>query len=384
MKLRIFKVLFISTFVLGSILNFSNIEAQENKGSIQIDLNLVSNYVWRGHDFFRNYAIQNWKQYGPHSGIWAFQPSITWNTPVNGLYVNLFSSLALQGREDKDIDKRIQTQPGGAFIQNRTSLLDYKDPSLNLEQDIKSSLPTSNQVSDYQNIPNFYKEQVGLKRSDELDITIGYESDTNVGIIGFGILHYSYANVTQVNTAYGTEVFITYAFPFLKELRFSIYEDLQIHTIYYNISYGGEYQLTNELTSSYNISSGYYVLDNVQGVSDITLNYTISHSSGFSFGINIAYRPDLWIQDYYFGSGDLITGEVNNTKLPIDINGQSTIYDGQVADPSLSLGPINEYVNNQISQLVTNTTGIPFTYTPRQKLPKYLWWISLGYSITIE
>jgi hypothetical protein len=383
-KVLKFSILFIVFVTIKGIFS--------EEASINIDLNLVSNYVWRGHDFFRNYAIQNQKSFGSHSGTWAFQPSITWNTPVSGLYVNLFSSIALQGRKDKDIDKRIQLEPGGPFIQNRASLLDYYfDPSLDLINDITTKI--NNAINDpnlptpilgYQKIPNFYKEKVGLRRNDELDTTIGYENETKIGIIGFGILHYSYSNVSQVNTPYGTEVFITYALPFLKALRFSLYEDLQVHTIYYNLSYGGEYNLTSELKSSYNLSSGYYVMNNVQGVSDITLNYTISHNSGFSFGINLAFRPDLWIQDYYFGSGDLITGELFNTKLPIDLTGNSTIYDGKVADPSKNLGPINEYVNAQISNIITNSTGIPYTYIPRQKLPKFLWWISLGYSIEIK
>lgn len=377
-------VLFFSSILFLMFLT-NPIFSQENKASIEINLNVVSNYVWRGHDFFRNYAIQNEKSFGSHSGTWAFQPSITWNTPGSGLYVNLFSSLALMGRKDKDIDKRLQLAPGDSFIAGRTSLLDYIfDPTLNLNADYIANLPTSNVISDYQKLPNFYKEKVGLRRSDELDMTIGYESDTNIGIIGFGILHYSYGNRLSVATPYGTEVFMTYALPMLKALRFSLYEDLQVHTIYYNISYSGEYNLTKDISSSYNIGAGYYVFDNLQGVSDITLNYTITHNSGFSVGFNIAYRPDLKIQDYYFGSGDLITGELLNTRLPVDLNGQSSIYDGQVADPSRTLGPVNEYLNSQISSIISNNLGIPYTYIPRQSLPRYLWWISIGYSIVIE
>jgi len=100
--------------------------------------------------------------------------------------------------------------------------------------------------------------------------------------------------------------------------------------------------------------------------------------------LNAAYRPDLKIQEYYWGSGDAITKEVYKTHLPIDLNGKSTIYDGKVADPSKTIGPVNEYINAQISNLITNQTGIPYTYTPRQSLPKYLWWLSFGYQTTIE
>ncbi len=386
------KVLFFSICFFLNI-SLKKIYAEEN-ASIQIDLNFVSNYVWRGHDFFRNYAIQNQRSFGSHTGTWAFQPSITWNTPVSGLYANLFSSTALNGRQDKDIDQRIQKNPSTNFIAGRTSLLDYFfDPTIDLLTDIYGEFPITNRVSDFiynpdssttTGIPNFYREPVGLKRNDELDITIGYEKDTKIGIIGFGILHYSYANINQVGNPYGTEIFISYALPFLKALKYSIYNDMRIHTIYYNINYSGDYELTKDITSSYSIGAGYYVFNQVQGISDITLNYTISHSSGFNIGFNVVYRPDLKIQDYYFGSGDFITGEVNIAKLPIDINGESTIYDGKVADPSKSLGAVNEYINNLLSTNISNTLGIPYTYTPRQKLPRYLWWISIGYSITIE
>ncbi len=393
MKSKLLVLLFSS--ILFFMIRVDGIFCHESEASIQIDLNVVSNYVWRGHDFFRNYAIQNYKSFGPHTGTWAFQPSITWNTPVDGLYVNLFSSLALAGRNDKDIDKRIQNQPAGPFIENRNSLLDYVfDPSLDSTVDYFNNINTIITkitstgrpflISDYQIFPNFYKEPVGLRRSDELDITIGYEADTKIGIIGFGILHYSYVNHLSVAKPYGTEVFISYALPILKPLRFTIYEDLQVHTIYYNVSYGGEYNLTKEITSNYNLGLGYYVFDNLQGISDITLNYTISHNSGFSIGFNIAYRPDLKIQDYYFGSGDLITGELLNTTLPVELNGQSSIYDGKVADPSRTLGPLNESINSQISSIISNNLGISYSYTPRQSLPQYLWWISLGYSITIK
>jgi len=389
------KVLFFSISLLFSIHSVFGQQEKGDNGSIDINLSVVSNYVWRGHDFYRNYAIQQGKSYGSSSGAWAFQPSITWSTPVDGLYVNLFSSIALQGRNDIDIDKRLQKEPGGSFIQNRISLL---DPNFDFINDLTTELaadsdgdgiPDYYKISDYQKAPNFYKEPVGLKRSDELDITIGYEKETkNVGVIGFGILHYAYANSLSRGTSYGTEVYITYAPPVLTSLKLGIYEDLEIHTTYYQLSYSGEYELTKGLTSSYTISAGYYVMDNVQGVSDITLNYTISKSitdnSSVYIGLNAAYCPDLKIQEYYWGSGDPITNEVNKTRLPIDLNGESTIYDGKVADPSKTIGPVNEYINAQISNLITNQLGIPYTYTPRQSLPRYLWWLSFGYQTTIE
>lgn len=378
--MKIFKLFNYKLFVLNFLVFLPMLFAEE-KASIDLNLNFVSNYIWRGHDFFRNYAIQQGKPYSAYSGTWAFQPSITWNTPVEGLYTNLFASFALQGRKDVDIDKRIQTAPGEPFVNGRISLL---DPNLDLVNDILSAAPASGIISDYDASPNFYKEQVGLKRNDELDITIGYSKETKVGTMGFGILHYKYASPLQVGTVYGTEVFIQYSPPVIKSLTFSVYEDIVIHTIYYSIGYSGEYELTKDLTSSYSISAGYYVLDKIQGVSDITLNYKISHSTGISLGINLALTPDRKIQEYYWGVGDPITKEVLNTKLPIELNGQSSLYDGKIADPSKTLGPVNEYINSIISNAISSILGIPYTYTPRQELPKYYWWISLGYSISFD
>ncbi len=367
---------FIVTFFLCITMLFS-----DEKASIDVNLNFVSNYVWRGHDFFRNYAIQKQKSFGPHSGAWAFQPSITWNTPLEGLYVNLFSSIALQGREDVDVDKRIQTQPSGPFINDRISLL---DPNLDVVNDIVTNLPTSGLILNYANTPNFYKELVGLKRNDELDITIGYEKETKVGTIAFGIIHYKYANSITISQPYGTEVFLKYSFPVISNLSISIYEDIRIDTLYYSVDYSGKYDLTKDFSSSYSLSVGYYVLDKVKGISDITLNYTVHHSLGLSFGINVALTPNTQIQEYYWGAGDPINGENFNTKLPIEINGLSSIYDGKIADPSRTLGPVNEYVNSIITNEIANAIGLPYTYTPRQELPKYYWWISIGYSVSFE
>ncbi len=374
----------------GSIIVQNRTLAQEKQdASIDINLGIVSNYIWRGSDLLRNYALLNQIPYSSFINAWAFQPSITWNTPVEGLFINLFGSFAIVDRKDIDIDKRLQQSPGDPFIAGRTTFFDYLlNPSLDIIADINSALPTTGNIIDYQNVPNFYKEKTGLQRNDELDITIGYEKETSKGIIGFGILQYSYANHLRKNSVnltdvYGSEVYISYAFPELTALKFTIYYDVLLFTNYYQISYSGEYELTQSLNSSYNISTGYYVLNNVQGVSDVTLNYTLSHNSGVYLGINIAYRPDIKIQEWYWGSGDAVTAEAFNTKLPIELNGSSNIYDGLVADPSKNLGPVNEHINKLISSQISSLLGIPYTYTPRQKLPKYVWWLSLGYSISL-
>ena len=48
-------------------------------GAIEVQTDLVSNYIWRGQDVMAIYARQNGEQYGANSGAWTFQPSITWS-----------------------------------------------------------------------------------------------------------------------------------------------------------------------------------------------------------------------------------------------------------------------------------------------------------------
>ncbi|HNL02684.1 MAG TPA: hypothetical protein PKJ30_16350, partial [Leptospiraceae bacterium] len=88
--------------------------------SIQVSLQLVSNSVFRGDDTFKGRAQQKRKQYGTHSGEWMFQPSITFNTPLEGLTFNWVGSFALAGRQDTDVDQRIESGRDG----NETTFFD--------------------------------------------------------------------------------------------------------------------------------------------------------------------------------------------------------------------------------------------------------------------
>lgn len=376
-------------FILVLFLVTSLIHASEK--SLELDFQVVSDYIFRGHNFFRDYSIQNKKSYASTGGAWAFQSSLTWLSPLDGLYVNLFSSFALTGREDKDIDNRIQTGPGKPFIQNRISLV---DPDFLLFEDWQNSLPVSLNVIDYEKLPNFYKEPVGLKRYDELDIAIGYEKQTKWGTVGFGIMHYQYANVLSVGIPYGTEIFVSYAPYFLENLSFTIYEDIRANTIYYALEFKNDFVITEALSSEYSIGAGYYVMQDLQDVSDVSFSYLILHSSGFYMGLHAVYTPSTVFQEYFFGAGDpldtvydpatdtvypvLITSE-----LPVHLNGLSSIYDGKVVDPSQATGPVNEYRNHILSREISGILGIPYTYLPRQKLPKTYYWISLGYRTSL-
>ncbi|MCS7205370.1 MAG: hypothetical protein NZ853_06715 [Leptospiraceae bacterium] len=383
-------------YLIILILSFSfNLYPQKNP-RIEIDIQFSSDYIWRGHNFYRDYNIQKKESYKSINGAWSFQPSITWYTPLNGLYVNLFSSFALVGQNDKDIDQRLQTNPRMPFIKNRTSLLDYIfDSSLNIIDDLQNTLPNSNFILDYENLPNFYREPVGLRRFNELDITIGYDSENKMGKIGFGIMHFKYASPLSVGIPYGTEIFLTYSFPNLEGIELGIHEDIVVNTIYYSISFDNGFYITNELFSEYEIQFGYYVLHEIQGISDITFTYRFVHDSGFYLGFNATYTPDRTFQDYFFGSGDPLDTEfdpnqqkvmnaVYKTDLPIEINGFSSIYDGKVADPSKTTGPINEYINKKINEDIANLFGIPYKYVPRQKLPNSYYWINFGYRYAFE
>lgn len=365
--------------------------------TVDVDSQIVSDYIWRGHNLLSNYNVQRQKAEGMTSGAWAFQPTVKINTPVDGLSFTIFGSFALVGRKDVDVDNRIQTSPGGAFIGPGTSIYDPAFTSVGGASILASMPGVSQGVAAYANAPTFYKEPVGLQRNDEIDLTIGYEKDARVGVIGFGLIHYSYSNSAgkgnpflgcsgvasgssaRVNCGTGyfsNEVYFSYAFPFFKDLKFSLYSEMVGSSQYYNATYAHSWQVSKSLAVDTSLGAGYYVFPQLQGMSDVTAKLGINYS-GFKVAVNGAYRPNARIQDYNFGFGDSVT------RLPLTLNGGSTAYDGQSIDYSKMYGPANEYMRAWMSSQITNSLNIPFTYTPRQRVAPVVVWLNFGYTFTI-
>ncbi|MCR9141865.1 MAG: hypothetical protein NXI24_06405 [bacterium] len=350
--------------------------------SIDVDLAFVSNYVFRGDDLFITRAQQKNESYGSHSGEMAFQPSITFNTPLEGLSFNIWGSFAMFGRDDVDTDQIVQTAPGSST--DVISGLAIGEPQANAivqaaggtaDGITTTALSTNKETG---GLPGYYAEPNGLKRLDELDFTIAYSADTKVGSIGFGFVAYTFPYISNGQTLTGgtEEIFVSYALPFLPELGLSVNADIDSSVMYYNLSYGSGVEITDGVSLDYGAGVGYgngYLGKRVQGIQDVTGSIGIS-AYGFSVAYNIAYRPNLEFFD------EDTSGNRNN---PSWINGSSTAGDGLVADPSQTNGFVRTTINNGIGTAISNASGVNYTYTPRQKLPRTLWWISAGYSFSI-
>ncbi len=378
----------LSAFGLLLTLTSAPVFAEDELPDVNVDvgLNFVSNYIFRGADLHANRAVQKGESYGSHTGEWAFQPTITFNTP-SGLFFNIWGSFATAGRGDVDTDYRIQTAPGAASI-GTADQIPGDAPTIvgalptTLEDFIKQDAKVGGAV------PGFYKEANGLERADEIDLTIGYSTSTKEGNIGFGLIHYTGPNPeTKSAFVQTTEVYLTYALPFLTDLTFAYYTDTEAFNDnnYYNVAYGSSLGLTDDLSLSYKVAAGYGVQDRLSGWQDVTGSIGISFS-GFTVGFNYVVRPDTRFLETVQGD-DAIS--LTNFNAPAELIGKSNRADGLVADPARTNGPINAYINGEIQNAINRNlpAGLPvsytYTYTPRQKLPRTLWFVNVGYSFSI-
>ncbi len=361
-------------------------------GGIDVTVAFVTNYVWRGDDIFFEKFQQDGKMYKSFQSPGAFQPSITFKTGVDGLTFNIWGSLATSGRQNVDSDGRIQRAPGGDSIMTTGDVADITtsltaNPLPTEIKDLERDTCSANTAASMANLttgvvtagkaapncaPNTYKEKNGLKRWDEIDFTLGYSKETKKGTVGMGFI--SYTNPVTVNFGQFTELYVSYAPPFLSELSFTAYSGITgIPYQYYMPKYAKNIDLTKSLQLNLAASAGYKVQSKMQGWNDVTGLLGVTFS-GIAVSINAAYRPDMRFHEAFQGSGD------TNTDLPVWINGGSTTRDGFVADPSKSQGLLNDAVNGQISQVLYGQHGSTLTYTPRAKLPSVIYWASIGYT----
>lgn len=348
-----------TVFCLALTLPTASVRAQDSgprlpDASIDVSLVFASNNIDRGEDLYTDRARQNNRPYGSHTGASAFQPNIVWNTPVPGLYFDLWMSIALYGRGDRDLDLLWQAGPG----------LPDLNPLSPAEQ--RESLANSDG-------PGFYSEQVGLGRSDQIIQTLAYERETRVGAMGFGLSVEASPNVIG-KAPTTTEIFVTYALPFLAQFTLEIWGDINEPAHYYNAGWSDTLEFTDPQSLDYTLSIGYGSYDRVQGIQDVTieLQYNLY---GFFVGTRISQRPNLEIFD---------EDETAAFHSPEWLRGGSTHGDGLVVDPSRQYGYVNEIVNHTLQNFLQPTSGLSsYEYAPRQKLPRVIWTAFLGYSFQI-
>lgn len=391
--------------------------------NIDVSLQFASNYVFRGTDMHQNMFNQKRQSIDGKNEAWAFQPTITMKTPVDGLYVSIFGNFALEGREDKDVDQRFQTAPGAGDASNTgcggatytqtisNVLIDSVDGHCNggvaASSYIRSTLTTSSNYfpgGTYAGVgsataASAKKEANGLKRADEIDITIGYTASTKVGVIGFGAVTYNYVNGRAKanpfgnlgSTYFGTEMFATYALPFFPDLTAKIYGDVVNSNQYYQLVYAKTININDSVAVSVSTGPGYSIEKNLYSTTTAAASFPAAANAaqvvsgwrdwtssvgvtvkGFNVNFNAAYRPDL-----RFFDGDYATSRL------VEADGGSTNADGLVADPKwVGAGPVGDILQRggtRNGQRINSN----YAYTPRQKLPKWLYWVNLGYTVSL-
>jgi hypothetical protein len=358
--------------------------------SISVDLPIVSTYVFRGVDVFQNKFVQEKKSISGFNLAPAIQPSITFNF-TEGWSFNIWSSFALTNRQDKDTDQILQIGPDDVsspvasayniFIAG--NLLGTPLPFSIVENAVQNYISGKEEdiIKGDEPAPAFYKEPNGLRRVDEVDLTLSYSFDTKLGKMTGGIVTYLLPNTTKgvTGTDQSTELFVGYSPKALPNLSITLYgetnlDDYEGATFTY-ISYSIPLIESQNMNLSFDPGLGYQTQDNLQGIKYVSLPFTLAMGSLEFMFVGI-YRPDTRFFDSDSYKGDAVK-----------LLGLSTISDGLIPDPAKNTGIlnsiINEYISNEIKTALT-AAGYPFnyTYTPRQSIPKLIYYFSIGYSIT--
>lgn len=388
---------YVINFLLVIVFLFSNyLQAQDAlpPAKIKVSLGVASNYVSKGADKFSDYALQKKKSYGSHTGAPVFKPLLEYNVPEPGIFFKLLGFIALDGRADQDVDGFVQRGPAGAdlllnaarFDDQVTAILDNSgllDSSGNINSvntNLNGSLLYPDCLSTITCLPNFYDEQNGLYRSEEVKAFMGYKRKTSIGKFSFA-LKFTIPVHKDVDRTTAKAIVFDYSLPGLKQLIFYMEHTLKKSDDYYQIKWKDRVSIMEIMDSDLKLEYwggvAYGVKSNLQGVRDVTGRIG-AYYQGFRLGANIAWRPDLRFHDTDKQS-------VGSDALPVWVYGNSSRADGRVADPSRLYGYYNQYINTQIQNAFGPVNTVPgYTYTPRQSLPRYLLWVDFSYTFFIQ
>lgn len=368
-------------------------------GSVSVDFAFVSNYVFRGNDLFTNAAVQRGEKITEHSGAPAFQPSITFGGP-EGMYFNIWGSYALTHRADTDSDKVLQTAPGGSDI--FAGSYNYTNPTHGTPSSTAnlihtaintavSDLRTNGVDSTYQTaqadggsfgLPLMYKEQNGLSRLDETDFTFGYGVDTDVGTMDFGVVTYIHPGLYKSGWGNFLEFFVSftpYAVPFLS---LSTYADEESNEIFSTVALAPSIELAEGTELGFNVAANHKSREGMAGISHYDVGVSFS-TGGLSIGVNGSYRENFYLVG---ADGDAVLQD--DTGM-LQLFGGSTATDGMVTDNSRTSGYFNSWANTVTGIIVSeaytkdSSKGVlpAYSYTPRQKLPRWVYYTSIAYTV---
>lgn len=362
--------------------------AQENfEPNININIPIVSTYVFRGSDVFQGKWEQGKKSIQSFNFAPALQPSITFNF-TKGWSFTVWTSFALTNRQDKDIDELLQEGPGdtgnvataySSYIASQ--IFGSPLPFSFVDSAINSSINGNEEslIKGEKNPPNFYKEQNGLKRLDEVDLTLSYSFDTKLGTMSGGIVTYLLPNTTKgvVGKDQFTELFVGYT-PKSTKLSITLYGEVNGDgfegATYTYLSYSISLLEREDLTLSFDPGLGYQTQNGLQGIKNIDFPFKVTIGN-LNISIVGVYRYDTRFFD---------TDSYQNDS--VKLLGLSTIDDGLIPDPAKNTGLIHSIMNTYIggllqTQLQANGYPFSYTYTPRQSLPKFIYYFSIGYNI---
>jgi hypothetical protein len=391
--------------------SIKDLPASENDASIELTTEVVSDFVWRGNSYGGEYlARRNNLKHKSTSEYWAFQPNLRVNSPVKGLYLELWGNFPLVGRNDRDSDMRLfQAYPNGPNIdpnnfEAKRGLIESDPAKYNLNNTGFFYDPSSNVVNnkckadatgcsnpgdsfvDPRDIGK-RKEKNGMARTDGVFTTFAYNfQNKKFGDITWGIWYYYQLDK---NAKYSwDEYFIIWGLPFLQKSikpTFSLYTQASFD---FASVYAGGHYLSYSMSHTFNeekffriqpaVNLGYkYANNNIDqksGFYDFTTNLKFFFGD-FFVSVNNAYRPNLYMYDndqFFF---------------PISQNSQTqpnrSAYDGKTVDPSKLYGPVNQAVYDTIDKADLSAEGKSFLkgQYQNQKIVQNLFWISFGYNL---
>lgn len=406
MKKHSYKHLGLLAGLVSAFFAIDNLQAEPFTPTIAVTTDVVSNYVFRGADVLQNRFIQDGKSYGSMNIAPAFQPNLAFNF-AEGWSLNVWGSFALMGRGDKDIDGFFQGAPGDtmSFVPDATAtnyvsaISNGSLSSSTFQNAYPGSYIFSNDVLGRKfgtNAPGgYYKEAVGLKRNDEIDLTLGYSMSTKLGTMTGGVISYNYPNTAQY-LATNLELYGGFSPAKLPEVSLTLYVEGAsaspgAGSTYEYLAYTKAFELSKDSNITIAPGIGYATSTtlHIQGIKNVNLPITYN-MGGFHVGVTGVYRPNLaFFDNSQNTSGDTAMGN------GINIVGGSTIYDGLVPDPARNAGVANAYINAEISNKVNTglqSAGLPYdpagsngykySYIPRQTLPKTLIYYTIGYTAT--
>ncbi len=360
---------------------------EEFKPKFLFNFTISSTYIDCGEDIFENQFHQNRKSIGNFNVAPVFQTSFTFYI-FDNWSLHLSSSHALRYRNDKDIDEVLQIAPKDTNSNTATTYLNFffnnilnTNNNTNLiEQIINDFNNTEIYMTNNKNMPNFYKEPVGLKYFDQYDITLKYSYGFKHGLFSIGIINSFLPNykILNQNSSSSTELFIEFIPEYLSKMTINLCKEIQGENpdrIFLYMNYSFSLLKKNNIDFLLIPGFSYQHQENLYGIKYLDLNFSIQIKD-FTFSIVGVYRPDRRFYD----------NDPYSNKA-VQLLGLSTNKDGLIPDPARTNGLLNSLTNTFISQslqtfLQESDYPFKYTYIPQQQIPKYIYYISMGYSIS--